>query len=215
VILAVSAILNTSCSMVASLRGYRAMAELPPTAAWRLVDAHDGFEVVFLRQAADGIWIAGHSTGVEAGEAWSIGYELALTPSWTTRTAQVRGRSAAGTHEVRLEADGTGGWRVDGFLAPHLAGCLDVDLEGSALTNALPVQRLGLEVGARAEAPAAYVRAAGLGVERLEQTYARLEDRDGHPRYDYASPRFEYEGVLTYDQHGLVLEYPGIAVRFV
>jgi uncharacterized protein len=177
VILAVSAILNTSCSMVASLRGYRAMAELPPTAAWRLVDAHDGFEVVFLRQAADGIWIAGHSTGVEA--------------------------------------DGTGGWRVDGFLAPHLAGCLDVDLEGSALTNALPVQRLGLEVGARAEAPAAYVRAAGLGVERLEQTYARLEDRDGHPRYDYASPRFEYEGVLTYDQHGLVLEYPGIAVRFV
>lgn len=190
------------------------MAGLPSTAAWRLVDAHDGFEVVFLHQATDGVRLAGHSTGVEAGQAWSIGYELALAPDWTTRTAHVTGRSATGAHEVRLEADGTGGWRVDGFLTPHLAGCLDVDLEGSALTNALPVHRLGLEVGARAEAPAAYVRAAGLGVERLEQTYVRLEDRDGQPRYDYASPRFDYEGVLTYDEHRLVLEYPGIAVRF-
>ena len=190
------------------------MPDLPRFAAWRLVEAHEGFEVVFLHQETDGVRIAGHSTGVEEGEPWSIAYELVLAPDWTTRTAQMTGRSTAGVHEVRLEADGGGGWLVDAAPAPHLDGILDVDLEGSAVTNALPIHRLGLEVGARAEAPAAYVRAAGLGVERLEQTYVRLEDRDGRPRYDYASPRFEYEGVLTYDEHRLVLEYPGIAARF-
>jgi hypothetical protein len=38
------------------------------------------------------------------------------------------------------------------------------------MTNALPVHRIALPAGAPADAPAAYVRAAGLAVERLEQT---------------------------------------------
>jgi hypothetical protein len=41
-----------------------------------------------------------------------------------------------------------------------LDGCLDADLESSAMTNAMPVRRLGLAVAARAAAPAAYFRAA-------------------------------------------------------
>jgi uncharacterized protein len=187
--------------------------ELPPTAAWRHLDARVGFEVLFLRQAADGYHLDGHSTAVEDGEAWSNSYSVSLDPSWTTRSAHVVGRSALGAREVRLEADGIGGWRVDGFIAPQLAGCLDVDLEASACTNALPVRRLGLEVGERADAPAVYVRAVGLGVERLEQSYVRLENDAERARYDYESPEFDFSAVLIYDEHGLVLDYPGIAVR--
>jgi hypothetical protein len=97
--------------------------------------------------------------------------------------------------------------------APHLDGCLDVDLEASAFTNAFPVHRLGLEVGQRADAPAAYVRAPGLDVERLEQTYARLPDDGRGARYDYVSPAFGFRAELVYDRFGLVLDYPGIAVR--
>jgi uncharacterized protein len=187
--------------------------ELPPTAAWRHLDARVGFEVLFLRQDTDGYHLDGHSTAVEDGEAWSNSYSVSLDQSWTTRSAHVVGRSALGAREVRLEADGIGGWRVDGFIAPQLAGCLDVDLEASACTNALPVRRLGLEVGERADAPAAYVRAVGLGVERLEQSYVRLENDAERARYDYESPEFDFRAVLIYDEHGLVLDYPGIAVR--
>jgi uncharacterized protein len=57
------------------------------------------------------------------------------------------------------------------------------------------------------------VRALDLSVERLEQTYARLEDDAGRRRYDYASPAFGYRAELVYDQFGLVLDYPGIAAR--
>jgi uncharacterized protein len=189
-------------------------AQIPAMAAWRHLDARVGFEVLFLRREHDLFHLDGYSTAVQEGEAWGIRYELTLDQEWVTRAARVVGRSAEGKQEVRLEGDGRGEWRVDGGPAPALSGCQDVDLEASACTNALPVRRLGLEVGGRAEAPAAYVRAPILRVERLEQSYARLED-DGEERarYDYAAPAFDFRTILTYDRAGFVLDYPGLAVR--
>jgi hypothetical protein len=52
-----------------------------------------------------------------------------------------------------------------------------------------------------------------LGVERLEQRYERLQDDDERQRYGYSAPRFEFSCELLYDATGLVLDYPGIAVR--
>jgi hypothetical protein len=57
------------------------------------------------------------------------------------------------------------------------------------------------------------VRAPDLRVERLEQRYARLEDDGEHSRYDYAAPDLGFTSELVYDEFGLVLDYPGIAVR--
>ena len=190
-----------------------AVDRLPATAAWRHLGARAGFEVVFLGRAPDGHRFQGYSTAVEEGEAWSVHYAIAVDPSWATRSVEITAQSANGVTEVRLERDPTGGWRIDGRPVPQLGDCLDVDLEASAFTNAFPVHRLGLAVGQRADAPAAYVRAPGLGLERLEQSYARLEDAREQSRYDYAAPSFGYAAELVYDQFGLVLDYPGIAVR--
>jgi uncharacterized protein len=187
--------------------------DVPASAAWRHVDARVGFEVVFLHREPDGYRVEGHSTAVEDGVAWGIRYAITVDPSWRTHTAHVVSLSELGTLEVRLEAEENGGWRVDGSPAPHLRGCPDVDLEASAFTNAFPVHRLGLDVGQRADAPAAYVRAPSMEVERLEQNYARLPDEGRRARYDYASPSFDYRAELVYDEFGLVVEYPGIAVR--
>jgi uncharacterized protein len=123
--------------------------------------------------------------------------------------------AAAGGWELRLEANGEGGWQVDGEPAPDLDGCLDVDLEASVFTNALPVHRLRLAVGASADAPAAYVRVPEPQIERLEQRYERLTDDGERSRYDYAAPAFAFGDVLVYDASGLILDYPGIAVRVV
>jgi hypothetical protein len=185
------------------------MAGLPAIAAWRHVDARAGFEVLFARQDPDGLHFEGHVTAVEDREAWSVRYTLSLEPRWRTRTARVAIRSATGEHLADLEADGRGAWRVDGTPAPHLDGCLDVDLEASAFTNAFPVQRLDLATGAEAQAPAAYIRVRDARVERLEQSYRRLDDT----RYAYEAPDLEFEAELVYDGKGLILDYPGIAVR--
>lgn len=114
---------------------------------------------------------------------------------------------------MTLEGDGLGAWQRDGEPCPQLDGCLDVDLESSSFTNAAPVHRLALEIGQRAEAPAAYVRALDLSVERLEQSYLRLDDDGPRQRFDYTAPRFDFRCVLVYDESGLVIDYPGIASR--
>ena len=190
-----------------------AVQELPAFAAWRHRDAREGFEVVFLHSSPEGHRFEGHTAAVEDGEAWAVRYSIVTDQNWVTRSALVVGQSATGRSELRLDADGSGAWQIDGVPAPDVSGCLDVDLESSSFTNALPVHRLGLEIGQEAEAPAAYVRALDLTVERLEQRYARTDDEGTGERYDYVAPRFAYTGRLDYDAHGLVLDYPGIAVR--
>jgi hypothetical protein len=81
------------------------------------------------------------------------------------------------------------------------------------MTNTLPVHRLGLAVGAQAEAPAAYVRAGDLSAGRLEQSYQRMAGDGGRMQYDYGAPAFGFTARLVYDSSGLVLDYPGIARR--
>ena len=185
----------------------------PGEAAWQHQGARSGFEVVFFGDGDGGWLIQGCTTAVEDGTPWAVEYAIALDDAGVTRGARINGRSAAGSRSAVLETDGVGGWLVNGKEAPQLDGCLDVDLESSAMTNALPVRRLGLAVGARAAVPAAYVRAAGLAVDRLEQSYLRAPDQATRQRYDYAAPAFDFKCRLIYDQSGLVLDYPGIAVR--
>ena len=50
-----------------------------------------------------------------------------------------------------------------------------------------------------------------MSVERLEQTYRRLDDR----RLAYTSQGGGFSAVLEHDASGLVVDYPGIARRFL
>jgi hypothetical protein len=185
----------------------------PPSGAWAHQVARSGFEVVLFEPTDDGHLIAGCTTAVQDGCGWIVDYEIHIDAAWRTLSGRVAGRSGARSRTVLLESDGGGRWHVDGRAAPHLDGCLDVDLESSAMTNALPVHRLNLATGEMAQAPAAYVRALDLSVERLEQQYVRMSDQDGYQRYDYSAPAFDFSCRLVYDEAGLVLDYPGIAVR--
>ena len=146
--------------------------------------ARSGFEVVYFQAGAGGWGIEGWTTAVEDGDTWVVEYAIELDAGWATRSARIQGRSRTGSSSRLLEADGAGRWLVDGERAAHLDGCLDVDLESSAMTNALPVHRMALPAGARKDAPAAYVRAAGLGVERLEQTYSRAPGQASRQCFD-------------------------------
>jgi uncharacterized protein len=189
------------------------MAELPVSAAWRHLDASDGFEVVFPIPEEEAPRFDGYVSAVEEGQAWAVSYSIALDANWRCRSALIVSRSAMGTRSLELTRDGPGGWLANGAPAVHVEGVDDIDLEASSFTNAFPVRRLGLEPGQSAQAPAVYVRAPELRVERLEQTYRRLEDDGSRSRYDYVSPAFGFEAVLVYDEYGFILDYPGIAVR--
>jgi uncharacterized protein len=182
---------------------------LPATAAWTHSGARTGFEVAWFDAGDGGTVLTGCTAATDERGAWAVDYEIRVDGAWRTRAARVRGRSAGGIRTVELTADGEGRWTVDGAAAPHLDGCLDIDLESSAVTNTLPVHRLALGPGERGASPAAWVRAADLAVERLAQDYLCVGDRS----FDYAAPSEDFTARLVHDDAGLVLEYPGIAAR--
>jgi uncharacterized protein len=184
----------------------------PATACWQHREARAGFEVAYFRDQAPGWRIDGTTTAIEDGQTWVVSYRIEADAAWVTRRALVTATTVTGAHTTELRADGTGRWVVNGQPAPQLDGCLDVDLESSAMTNTLPVHRLDLAPGARADAPAAYVRAATLSVDRLDQVYRRHPGDDGLG-YDYAAPVFGFTARLVYDPAGLIISYPGIAAR--
>ena len=131
----------------------------PATAAWRHLDSRAGFEVVYFRADDHAITLEGVTAAIEPGRTWVVDYTIEIDRSWKTRRATIRGRSLSGPRSTVLEVV-DGDWLVDAMPAPHLDGCIDVDLESSAMTNALPVHRLGLGVDDRAEASGS-LRAGG------------------------------------------------------
>lgn len=188
------------------------LTALPPVACWRHQGLRSGFEVSFFAPLPSGLRISGTTTGFQEADAWIVNYDIVLDDLWRTRRARVRTRNASGSFERHVESDGEGHWRIDGEAVRHLDGCFDIDLEASAMTNALPVHRLDPDRGEMVVAPAAYVRVTSGGVERLEQFYTRSADH-GRLTFAYEAPAFDFHCWLVYDASGLVLDYPGIAVR--
>jgi hypothetical protein len=185
----------------------------PPSAAWVHQGAQSGFEVVFIQQHGAGSQLSGCTTAVEDEDPWIVSYDITVDNNWISQQATISARSSSGVREITLWTDGRGHWEVEGVATPDLDGCLDIDLESSVMTNALPIHRLGMNVHEKRSAPAAYVRASDLTVERLEQQYARLEDRDETMRYRYDAPVFDFSCELVIDRAGFVIEYPGIGLR--
>lgn len=191
----------------------------PATAAWQHIKARSGFEVVCFTPIVDepdneGWRIHGCTTAFEDGRAWIVHYVLELSLGWALRTAHLSAHSAAGRRAASLITDGHGHWQLDGRVAPDLDGCHDLALASSAMTAALPVRRLALADGARADAPAAYVRAADLAVERLGRSYELTRDKAGRQRYEYKAPGVIGDGGrLVVDSAGLLRDYPGLAIR--
>jgi hypothetical protein len=187
-------------------------AEPPAVAAWQHHDARTGFEVAAFTRCGDGYRVHGATSAADGEQVWHVEYDIVLDAEWTTRSVRANSWSATGRRTLALDRDGAAGWSINGQRMPDLDECLDVDLESSVLTNAFPVHRRCSQAGISWSAPAAYVRAADLAVTRLDQRYTYLASDDRH-RYAYEAPAFNFRCQLDYDASGLVLHYPGIAVR--
>jgi hypothetical protein len=76
-----------------------------------------------------------------------------------------------------------------------------------------PIRRLAhLSVGEPVTSAVAWVDVPALDVARVDQTYVRLEDRDGLARWRYSDAQHG-AFVLTVDDEGLVVDYQGFARR--
>jgi hypothetical protein len=133
-------------------------------------------------------------------------YEISCDSGWLTRAAHVEIVDDAGRRAIELTA-ANGRWRVDGAEAPHLDGCLDIDLGWSPSTNTLPIRRLNIPIGGRSGIlTMAWVRFPQLTVEPMRQEYERIAER----QYVYTSRDGSFRATVEVDGEGVVVDYEGI-----
>ena len=174
---------------------------------WRRIDV-PGHEEARIEQTAGGWRLTGQLQVEEGSVSAQLGYLIECEPDWRTRQAVVTG-SASGT-PIRLEfgADGAGHWTLNDVPLPLVEGALDIDLGFTPATNLLPIRRLDLAVGQRADVRTAWVRFPELRVEALEQSYQR--DAARVFRYDALVDGERFRARLDTDEFGRVLHYEGL-----
>ena len=174
---------------------------------WRRIDVA-GREEARIEQTAHGWRLTGELEVKEGGLSAQLGYLIECEPDWRTRRAIVTG-SASGT-PVRLElgADGAGHWTLNGAPLSRVEGALDIDLGFTPATNLLPIRRLNLAIGERADVRSAWVRFPELRVDALEQSY--LRDAANVFRYDAWVDGERFQARLDTDEFGRVLHYEGL-----
>jgi hypothetical protein len=176
-----------------------------PTVVWRRLD-RPGREAATVRKTRSGWQLFGVVELEYDGMTVCLSHVTTCSRSWQTRECEIAGFIGDKAVMLHIQRDFAGRWSLGGRPAPDVAGCDDIDLAFSPITNLLPIRRLALPVGAAAQVRAAWLRFPELGLEPLEQTYTRLSRN----RYQYESGGGEFRRVLTVDDSGVVLHYPGL-----
>src|SRR6266542_2782470 len=170
--------------------------------AWRRGDEVETDEWCTLTVRPTGATLMGTVIGAQNGLPLRIEYRVLTNPNGQTAAVHVRQWHGFEQRQLALDRNEKGAWSRDGATVRQLKGCTDVDLEFSPATNALPIRRLRLAVGASESIQAAWVRFPELTVEKSRQRYTRVDDEG---TYRYASDSFEAD--LTADEDGLVYGY--------
>ena len=159
-------------------------------------------EHVIVSDDANGIIAQSQAVLAETGLV-TVAYRLTCTADWQFRDLTMCITSARGERTLTLAAGGVG-WLANGMPRPDIAGCIDIDISCTPLTNTLPVRRLDWSAAAAYDIDVAYVSVPELEVRKVRQRYTRL---DGS-RIRYESGSFQRD--LDVDDCGFVLAYPGL-----
>jgi hypothetical protein len=168
-----------------------------------------GLERVIVTASAAGYQADGQLIMAE-DELVTVRYQLRCDAGWRFTGLYLSVTGAVGRRALAVSADGAGTWTVDGQPRPDLAGCTDIDINCTPLTNTLPIRRIAWSPGDAHDLAVAYVSVPELEVRAVRQRYTLLDtdERDGGARYRYESGSFRSD--VRVDRDGWVTDYPGI-----
>jgi hypothetical protein len=192
--------------------------------AWTKEDPF-GVEFAEIFLGADRLSASGVCIGSEPLE-YRLDYELDTGPSFVTSQLRVACHGEGWRRRLDLRRNVQGEWSVVAemqggvALAPaggdvvQCAGALDCDLGLSPLTNMMPVLRHGLlRGGAPVEFVMVWVAVPSLSVQRSAQRYSHIASAPGRHVVRYESLVGGFTADITFDDDGVVIDYPAIAKR--
>jgi hypothetical protein len=178
-------------------------AESSPVILWRRVD-QPGHESARVNRVGEGWQLAGTAVFSDDAGPCCLSYRIECDAAWHTVRTRVTGWIGQRTVDIEIAVAADGVWRMNGVEVPQVAGCVDVDLNFSPSTNLLPIRRLKLAVGERADVRAAWLRFPSLALEPLQQAYSRT----GKHAYRYESAGGAFVRDLQVDEAGFPTRYP-------
>lgn len=152
------------------------------------------------------IRVKGRIVGKRAEKLISIEYHLEIDTSWVIQSFSIDSR-LGNPFSVSLHKNKKGEW-VDEKETPmpEFADCTDIDIMLTPFTNTLPINRLNLSPGMSEEINVIYVDLKQNRCYPARQRYTN----EGDGIYKYESLQSDFTARLMTDEHGLVLDYPGI-----
>jgi hypothetical protein len=194
------------------------------TVVWRKDDP-DGAELAELELAADRLSAVGVAIGSDP-EPYRLDYTLETTAGFVTTRVTVATRGAGWSRSLDLRRGADGDWRVavtaegsielpePGGDPSVFAGALDPDLALSPLFNTMPVLRHGLHLR-----PGSYdlrmiwISVPDLALHVSPQRYTNVDGDARRVRFESLDPDDDFIAEITFDEEGIVIDYPGIARR--
>ena len=175
------------------------------TILWRRLDqpGHESAQVSLIGE----LW---HLTGAAVfrheANACELNYALVCDAQWQTLSGSVSGWIGNEVIAADVLVNPEQRWELNGNECAEVAGCIDLDLNFSPLTNLLPIRRLNLAVGQEATVRAVWLRFPTFKLELLEQVYRRVDDTT----YRYESAGGSFVAELTVSEFGMVVNYPDL-----
>lgn len=163
-----------------------------------------GHEACRLYQVNTDWHLEGTAVFTSDNRPYRLSYLVICDASWNTHRGFVSGWAGNDNVDIELAVDELRQWRMNGVEKPVVNGCVDLDLNFSPSTNLLPIRRLNLGIGEQGEVKAAWLRFPSFDLERLAQTYTRLDEFT----YRYSSNGGQFVCDLTVNEVGLVTSYP-------
>jgi hypothetical protein len=176
---------------------------------WRRILDDASVERATVKSTPDGVELSGTVLAAEGGKPLGVDYRLLVDANWRSRSLDLVQDFDGERRSLVLIADAGARWRLNGRESPKLDGCVDIDLGLSPITNALPLNRLGIARAGAGEVLAAWVRFPQLTVEPARQRY----ERTGHSVYRYSSLTSGFTAAIHVDDLGFPIEYEGVWKR--
>ncbi len=168
----------------------------------------EGLGHLHIEEFGNEIVAAGLAIGDSDGVEFATSYVIVLDQKWRVKSLTLADAGSRG--EMTKFLHSAERWTSDtGLDLSSFAACVDVDLSCTPFTNTLPIRRLNLAIGDRAEIEVMHFSIPDSRPVVARQRYARLAER----RFSYEDATFDFSAELEVDADGLILDYPELFRR--
>lgn len=148
-------------------------------------------------------------TGMFAEKKIRVEYVLRTNRNWEVVYCEIKSQIENSMNHFSCTSQSKGYWTVNGKRSEAFDGCIDIDISLTPFTNTLPINRLKLSEHESHLVDVLYFDVLEGQVIPVQQRYTRLSETE----YRFEKVPNDFEAVISVDELGLVINYPGLFYR--